>query len=267
VKSLLSLLFFLAASISAAQLRTVEKVVLPKTHQYILGFQVSNFYYQEPGLMNDSGYLYGLVFQYLNQRKPGMQFRVDGEFAMGTLNYVGHFMDGSPAQFNGERFRIFEVNATWARDTYQAPPMVFSPFYGLGYRSTFDNKDNESDYRRDYYYLYGTFGLQWRFRHSSKASSKIRAGLSPLFGGSNKTYLSDFDADFPDVTLPYTSGVAQKIAYEYTTLLANNRNLVAGISYTRWSVSASQIARTPIGNFVEPGNDTIITAINLSYLF
>jgi hypothetical protein len=273
------LLFFLFFSLAAhAQRHTREKAPQisqkraqvterTKEHQFAVGLMASNFYYQEPGLMKDSGYLYGVGLQYLYQMNSTLQFRVDGELSAGTLTYDGHFMDGSPAKFEGEQFRIFAIDTTWAKDIYTDEPSVFGPFYGAGYRSTYDSKDNDSDYRRDYFYVYGIFGLQYRTKHSSQAASNLRLGLNYLVGGINRTYLSDFDPDLPDVTLSYNSGTAVKIAYEYTRLLQDSKKLIVGLAYTRWSVAPSQIARTPVGNFVEPANDTLITSLNLSYLF
>ncbi len=119
--------------------------------------------YREPGVMKNSGWLYGVAASYTHCYQPGYQkrlWRVEGEFATGEVDYEGSLMDGTPFTLDGIRDYLINVRVLWG-ERWQAKDWENQLYFGLGYR--YLNDDSSFDvhgYERQSNYLYLPLGLK-----------------------------------------------------------------------------------------------------------
>jgi len=121
--------------------------------------QISFFQYDEPGIMNEEGILYGVAGAYTHGH--GRDFiRIDGEFALGTMDYDGSLSDGTPYQMDDCHDYLLNLRLLWGRQW--AARSWDNQFYGgIGYRGLNDDStDDPLGYDRQSAYFYVPLGLK-----------------------------------------------------------------------------------------------------------
>jgi hypothetical protein len=140
-----------AAGIQGAEGTTQDLLTVPR---WEIAPQISVFQYEEPGLMKDNGILYGVAGAYTRDRGEGL-FRVEGEFALGTVDYEGSLADGTPYRMEDSHDYLLNVRLFWGRQW--AIKGWDSQFYaGLGYRGLNDDSTQDPagyDRQSAYFYL------------------------------------------------------------------------------------------------------------------
>ena len=121
--------------------------------------EISVFQYHEPGIMKDKGILYGVAGAYT--RDHGRELiRVEGEFALGTVDYEGSLLDGTPYTMEDSRDYLLNVRLFWGR-RWEAKGWDSQFHAGLGYRGLNDDStDNPLGYDRQSAYFYVPLGLK-----------------------------------------------------------------------------------------------------------
>jgi hypothetical protein len=121
--------------------------------------EVSYYRYTEPGTMKIDGLLYGVAASYTRYR-PRELFRVDGEFAVGQVDYEGALMDGTPYTMEGDTDFLLNLRLLWGQSCPAAG--WDNLFYaGLGYRGLNDcSIQDPAGYDRQSNYFYVPLGLK-----------------------------------------------------------------------------------------------------------
>jgi hypothetical protein len=121
--------------------------------------EVSFFRYREPGVMKDSGLLYGTGVAYTRDRPRGL-LRLEGSFSFGLVDYEGSLMDGTP--YTMEKNRDYLLNLRLLRGyPWQACDWDNQFYAGLGYRGLNDDSTHDwAGYDRQSNYLYVPLGLK-----------------------------------------------------------------------------------------------------------
>jgi len=135
--------------------------------------EISVFQYDEPGLMKEKGVLYGVAGAHTWYR-PDHLWRLEGEFAYGTLDYEGSLQDGTPYTIENCHDYLLNLRLVWG-GRWQAKGWDNQCTAGLGYRGL--NDDSSTDplgYDRQSAYIYVPVAL--RMRHELSDHWQIGLG-------------------------------------------------------------------------------------------
>ena len=251
------------ASLSA---HAESAVSLKTTDGYEIGAQVSNYKYEEPGLMNLKGTKLGLTGS--ATKNLGNDWYVVGDlrFAFGDVDYTG---SGTKS---GNPDRLWDLRAMGGKD-FAVGSYVLSPYAGLGYRTLFNDLRGVSNtgaigYRRNSEYLYLPLGVTHRFQTDSVSRISTSLEYNYLISGSQKSYLSDV---FPGLSDPVNR---QKNGYGFRLSSAyEKKDWSVGVLYNYWNIKDSEITDllylgVPTGFVVwEPKNNTNEYGVQVKYRF
>jgi hypothetical protein len=124
-----------------------------------IGPQISVFQYEEPGLMKNQGTLYGVAGAYTRAHENRL-FRVESDFALGTVDYDGVLTDGTPYTMTGSHDYLLNLRLLWGRQ-WEAGTWNNQLYAGLAYRGL--NDDSTQDplgYDRQSAYFYVPLSLR-----------------------------------------------------------------------------------------------------------
>ena len=137
----------------------------PRRHEGGLYFEISHIYYDEPNIMRNKGFMWGVSGDY-TYRPNNFMFKVDGRFSFGNVDY---WSDGTGTAEDLRDYN-FETRFSFGYDLKTASKKAsFTPFIGLGYRYLFDGESGAIsssgyyDYDRKSNYLYSPMGMETIF--------------------------------------------------------------------------------------------------------
>jgi hypothetical protein len=121
--------------------------------------EVSWYRYEEPGVMENTGTLYGVAASYTHRDHPEF-WRLEGGVSAGEVEYDGALMDGTPYTMTGNDDLLVRVRILGGR-LWQTEGWDNQFYGGLGYR--YLNDDSTQDphgYNRHSNYFYMPLGLR-----------------------------------------------------------------------------------------------------------
>jgi len=126
-----------------------------------VGAEIFHVMYEEPGLMEESGVMFGVYGNYVIHPNSFV-ITLDGRFSVGNVEYSSY--QGS----DDIRDYIFESRALFGYDFKVSARAYLTPFMGIGYRYLFDGlKEIETSalltYDRKSNYIYSPIGLECTF--------------------------------------------------------------------------------------------------------
>jgi hypothetical protein len=229
-----------------------------------LGGQVSDYKYEEPGLMQLDGPRIGVVAAYAATTPDRVYGRIDGRVSYGKLDYRSM---GTGTASNIPDWTA-EVRLVAGKDFRAGESVVLSPYIGLGYRYLFNDLQGYSTtghvgYRRYSQYWYAPIGLTMRMRAGDRWVFAPTVEYDAFIGGKQKTMLSDVAPGLPDITNDQDRGRGYRVY-----LMVESRNWAFGPWLHYWSIKDSEIV--PIGGglgLLEPANKTTEYGLELRYRF
>lgn len=152
------------AGMNAKGVDKIKETIHLKNRSLSLGFVSSDFNYEEKGLMQEKGTLYGVraVFQQRNER-DGM-FQADLEFYRSDITYDGHYQDfdgtiGDSVMADTKDW-LLEIRAFGGIDYEFLEGKLMTPYIGFGYRHWNDQVQAAGGYEREIKYWYVPVGFQ-----------------------------------------------------------------------------------------------------------
>jgi len=135
-----------------------------KVHTFEIGPEFSYIVYDEPDVMTEKGWMYGVLGSYAYHNK--LMVKVDGKVSWGHVDYSSD----ESGDLSDIPNTMMECRGVMGYDflALKNPNLLFhiTPYMGLGYRYLKDNaKGNETDtgrltYGRDSNYLYSPMGIE-----------------------------------------------------------------------------------------------------------
>lgn len=124
-----------------------------------VGPEISWLHYEEPGLMEEDGVLYGVVFSSTNFMRASVSrdvvLRFEGGLAAGAVDYDGALLDGTPYTMDNNRDVLANLRllygCVWHREAHSDHVYVGAAYRFLGDDSSHD----PAGYKRhsNYFYL------------------------------------------------------------------------------------------------------------------
>jgi hypothetical protein len=227
-----------------------------------VGGQISNYYYEEPWLMNLKGYRGGAVGAYTFTSPNRVYNRIDVRASYGSLEYQGSgTLDNVPDW-------IAEARAVIGRDFLTGDGAAISPYIGLGYRYLYNDLRGYSStgavgYRRYSHYVYIPVGVTARFLTGTRWVIAPTVEYDAFLGGKQYSRLTDTGIGYSDASNRQHDGRGHRVY-----LMLENGPWVFGPWAHYWSIKDSDTV--PIGlGFVaqEPANWTREYGVELRYRF
>jgi len=240
-------------SASAVSLRTADG--------FEIGEQVSNYQYEEPGVMNVKGVKLGLTGSVAMNIGDVLYVAGDLRFAFGDVDYTG-----SGTKRNNPD-RLWDLRATGGKDL-AAGGTVLSPYAGLGYRTLLNDLRGTSStgaigYRRNSEYWYLPLGVTHRFKAGRFSRISTSLEYDYLIIGKQTTYWSDVGPGLSDQVNRQKSGYGLRLSSAYEI-----KNWSIGVFYYYWNIEESE--RNYLSSLVyvyEPKNNTSEYGVQVKYRF
>ena len=230
-----------------------------KTHNFEIGYEISNYKYTEPGTMNlkspnkqginviythtaaDTGYLWGIDFHYLQ----------------GDVDYDGATWGGTPLTLENLRDYYFDAQIQTGRHYVLGEHSSLAAYTGLGFRKLRNHLEEggPSGYLRQSTYLYLPLGVRWTYSIPNAWSFRLAGEFDCLIRG---TQISDFDGD--EVENEQTSGFGVRLGFKVERKLGV-MGLFVEPFFRYWDIAQSDTVRVFIPGegytgLIEPRNRT-----------
>jgi hypothetical protein len=246
IQLLLSCLFLFQA-ISAARLQAASGSGNPRID---IGPYVSTISYDEPGIMNESGYMYGvqsaLVWHGRRYANLFDSIRLEGVAGRGKVDYTS----SQSGSMNGVNNTMYEARAIFGREFSRKASATYASYTGFGYRFLSDrtggiiSSEGYHGYDRESRYLYLPVGVS--------VASRMERGW--LFDGSieydlflkgiQDSHLSQASSSVytyrDDVTNDQHTGYGLKVALRFTKLMRGGGRLAIEPFLNYWDIGTSR---------------------------
>jgi hypothetical protein len=174
-------------------------------HFFVLAHEISYIKYDEPGVMEEKGMMYGIFGSYAYRNK--LMLKAEGKFAYGQVDYDGATWGGTPLTIKSIPNYMLEFRGLLGYDI-AAKAITITPYLGFGYRWLQDNTQNKSlaGYKREANYLYLPIGVEAVTILGNGWSLGANVEYDAFLWGKQKSYLSDVDPGYNDIENKQTSG-------------------------------------------------------------
>lgn len=255
------------------------KPIVPK-HSFGIGLETSYFDYEEDGLMEENGFMHGVVggYVYHSYSDNKLMINIRLKYSFGELDYDGHLVD-----YDGQTWTpitadtddwIVECSGLVGYDYVLNGKHLITPFIGIGYRYWNDDIDTPGGYEREIQYWYSPIGVKTASPLSDKWTWGLTAEYDLFWRGKVKIHLSDFfpGLNDPEVDQDFGDGYGLRFSVRFERELAKNYGLSIEPHIRYWDIDKSDTETvsyygTPIGYVWEPENETISYGLSLSFKF
>lgn len=242
-----------------------------KKHHFAVGTEISHIKYEEPGVMENEGILYGLVGSYTYRQ--GIMARAEGKLAYGELDYTGSTWGGTPLTIDNIPTFLMELRGTTGYDfPIGGPGFTLTPYLGLGYRWLNDHSQRRytGGYERESNYLYAPIGLEASIRLGQGWRLDLTGEYDLFIWGRQISRLSDVNHRLNDVENDQDGGYGLRGSLRLSRMAA--RVGFAIEPYIRyWDIDRSDLALLTDGNeavlVYEPDNRSTEIGLRFTVLF
>lgn len=248
---------------SRAEEKMPASISAQKTSSLKIGLEYSNFNYEEPGLMELEGSMYGIIGSYVHQSDDGLKFSLSlGYFSGSDLDYTGRTWGGAPLTAKTDDY-IVELRALLGVKTF---------FAGIGYRYWNDKAKVTGGYEREILYWYVPIGIETSSPLSEKWAWGIKAEYDFFLMGTVYSYLSQAAAGLNNPEVDQDSGYGFRFSLEFKREPGNLYSLSIEPFFIYWDIDESDRATltqygVPIGYVYEPENETTNYGIRVNFYF
>ncbi len=258
------------STIPAAFPPAPEKNSLP-VHAWQVGAALSHITYEEPDLMEEKGFMFGLNAAYAYHQK--VMLRAEAGFSFGSVDYSSPIS----GELNGIPNFMFELRGLAGYDFAVASSTILTPYAGLGYRYLSDDSSGmvtnlgAAGYSREANYLYSPIGVTSYSTLNSTWSLDATLEYDLFWKGLQKSHLSDTNLGFSDIENEQNSGYGVRASLNLHYDIQNT-TYVFGPFVRYWDIDTSEeepVYRYGVlwGTGVEPANTSMELGFNFAVLF
>jgi hypothetical protein len=235
------------------------------------GVEISGITYEEPGIMEDEGIMYGVSVSYTD--RADYMFKVEGRYAYGQVDYTSN---GTGAIDNIDDY-IFELRCLFGYDFRVDDRTVLTPYLGLGYRYLNDDSagmissTGHWGYERESNYYYSPVGIEVVYDLENGWHCGLLAEYDIFWKGVQKSHLSDVNPSYSDMENDQDDGYGLRGSI---TLLRKGDTVDLLIEpYIRyWDIDKSEVKNIVYSGFIigygyEPENNSTEIGVKLAIRF
>lgn len=237
-----------------------KKIVKKEAKAFLLGTELRQYKYVEPGYVEHSGLMYGVWGEWYWSSALG-DGKVSGNMLFGALDYDGALCNSSnvctpyQAKTNDVIARLstrleFKLNSNFQLEA------------GVGYRYLYDKGEGIGFYQRTGQWIYFPLGMGFNM-DSSAGKFLFNLEYDFLAYGSFKSNLSEAGAGYDDLTHPQNAGYGLIIS----TGLEFTEEWSGQLFYESWNLDETEPITSGGSSFVEPKNNSQSYGLKLGYKF
>ena len=261
---------FLLTTAIAILLLTGSSAFALSPSSFDFGGQLSHITYKEPGIMSESGEMFGVTAVY-TRVEPNLMWRIDGTLTTGEVDYTGSYSDGTPLTIKGIRDTMFEVRAVLGPSDYIKLDSYYLPYIGIGYRYLSDEANKApGGYLRESNYIYLPLGVDGMVMTKGRWSVGFTVEYDLFVSGTQCSRLSDVDPGYSDMENSQSSGSGYRASLKFMLDDINDLTIEPFVKY--WKIGESNTTLityygTPIGYGYEPANNSTEVGIKVLLRF
>ncbi len=257
--------------ICAAVLGTTPLLAGPRqTESVDAGVEMSHITYKEPGIMKQTGIMYGVHAAYEDHDGPSY-WKIEGKLSYGQVDYTGSLSSGTPHTFNNINDYLIEMRGLKGLQGGESPSPL-QPYIGLGYRYLYDGSDKDIyGYRRESNYIYVPIGLERRPEMNPGWSFGAVIEYDLFLWGKQISHLSDVNPGYSDAQNSQSTGYGVRGSLLFYRKGAENDVIIEPfVRY--WNIKESEVDLvtfngSPYTYLVEPDNNSTEIGIKFRMRF
>jgi hypothetical protein len=242
---------------------TFAQVGAQREQRFKIGPAFHSFNYEEPGLMELDGSLYGVIGSYMHRISDGLGFTLSLSYAFGSdTDYTGSTWGGTPVTAKADDY-IVEFRGLLGYSNF---------FAGIGYRYWNNWVKATGGYEREILYCYVPIGIEASSPLSEKWTWGIQAEYDYFVQGKVYSYLSEAIDGYNNPEVDQYGGYGYRFSVEFKRELTNLHALSIEPFYIYWDIDESDPALltqygVPKGYVIEPENETENFGIQVNFYF
>lgn len=252
-------------------------VRLPKK-TYDFGIRMGSFYYEEPSVMKEHGFIYGAFGSFSYYSSSNLMFNIGLEGSSADLDYDGGIIDLETDKITHfikkSNTDIFEVRTLIGYNLAMDEEHITMPFAGIGYRYWNDKGKSIYSYEREIRYLYLPLGYKCIRQFSNGWQWGFSAEYDLFLKGEVCSHFSDVDLAYndPEVAQHFGNGFGLRLSFIICYLLKERFRLSIEPYLIYWNVEDSERGiLTHYGlsyrKIFEPKNETRCFGLAFSFGF
>jgi hypothetical protein len=235
--------------------------------RWAVGPEISGFHYEEPGLMQEDGTLFGVALSYAHYYRKDFEsrlFRFESGVAVGEVDYDGALMDGTPYQVDGNEELMINARGLWG-SLWHTDDHADHLYLGLAYRYLQDDGSHDpAGYRRHSNYFYLPLGLRRDKPLKDDWFLGLTAEVDVLLAGYQVSEIAESPTDDSNVTNWQWPGVGLRGVAEFRCKTqSSDLSFAPFVQY--WWVDDSRPSKS--GLYVEPRNWSIQYGLQFIWRF
>lgn len=247
----------------------VDKILPEGANQNEWGFsgEVSTITYEEPGIMEEEGRMYGVSGFYVFNNLFGdnlkeLKFKVDGKISNGQIDYTSV----STGSLNNIDDIMFEIRGVAMQKYRTSDLLTLIPYLGFGYRYLNDDSSGLRSttgaygYERVSNYFYSPVGIETLAQWRNGWLLGFTAEFDIFWHGVQHSHLSDVNVSYSDLENSQSSGYGVRGSFKFGKKIAKMEFLIEPfIKY--WDIDTSTIESISYSGFItgygyEPKNES-----------
>jgi hypothetical protein len=277
--------FFCALCIQAAMLPVLQAEPSRQGAHFEIGSEISTITYEESGLMEESGIMYGIsgsfTYRAENMLGPIDMVKVDGTAAWGEVDYTSPIS----GRIDGIDDSIFEARVVLGADLKGKGTIIITPYAGFGFRQLTDDgggmvsTNGAQAYDRKSTYYYSPVGVEIMSDLENGWSIGGMFEFDIFWDGTQDTYFSDMNETgftYQDVAYDQNGGYGLRASVKVCKDMGSTGKLVVEPFFRYWDIDNSEsepfvVNGVPSGDpnapTVEPRNSSTQFGLKVALLF
>jgi len=129
---MLTLMFVLSFTLNGQRVSFADNTKLMlRENAFQIGFDTRYIDYEEDGLMEEDGWMYGIVGSYIHHGNNKLMFETSLSYVFGEIDYDGQTQSGTPLKADTDDW-IFEWRGLIGKDYRLKGSSIITPFMGIG---------------------------------------------------------------------------------------------------------------------------------------
>jgi len=242
-------------------------------HTWEVGAILSKFTYEEPGIMKEEGFFYGIEGSYTFRNQKDLMIKAEGRYSYGKVDYEST----GTGTMDGIDDYIFEIKGLVGNDFPVSGKSTITPYIGLSYRYLNDDSSGKlssteaSGYERESNYYYIPIGMEIVTELESGWIFGIILEYDYFWKGKQISHLSDVDPGFNDIENDQNDGYGFRGSLIFLWKDEHNEYIIEPfIRY--WDINESEWALityygVPYAYGYEPANESTEIGLNITIRF
>ncbi len=237
-----------------------------KNYNFELGLQTYYHEYEEPGIMENDGFFYGLSYSLSYEKK--FYFGLEGLISYGEVDYTSA---SSGTQDDIEDV-CFDTRGILGYVLFDDGKTKVLPYTGFAYRFLQDDSENmltstnQLGYLRESNYYYSPIGIRMTVNLNNGWRMHPEIEYDLFWSGKQESYLG-YVSGYEDIENDQEDGYGYRLSLAFSKQFQNITYSFKAF-YRYWDIDDSDITTDSWGrSWIEPDNETSEYGINVSIIF